>query len=130
MDIKPKVPPYEVERRRINSVAAMQARWQEDYQEKCDRIYWEEGPCCAGCDHWHSDKGLTGQCDANGLIPGADVMRSMGATFSSYTPPPGFPYTNSDFHCGKFKDEFEWDTLSKDYLTRIGYKPKQKAPAD
>jgi hypothetical protein len=114
----------EIERRRQLSIKAIKVRereaWLARYQAKCDREYWTRGQCCAGCDHWASDGGMTGTCDANGMVSGADVMRSIGAMWSTYTPPPGFPYTASDFHCGKFKDDFDWSTLDASYLQQIG----------
>lgn len=114
----------EIERRRIASVAGLKARDRSEfdrrYQEACDAEYWGHGQCCAGCDHWRSDMGLSGQCAAAGIVSGEDVMRSIGAFWSSYTPPPGLPYTRHDFHCGKFSDTFDWSTLDTDYLTRIG----------
>jgi len=53
-------------------------------------------------------------------VSGEDVLRSMGITFSSYTPPPGFPFSSATFHCGKFRDGFDWSVLDTEYLTRIG----------
>lgn len=40
--------------------------------------------------------------------------------FCSYTPPPGLPFSRADFHCGKFKDDFRWESLDREYLRRIG----------
>ena len=58
----------EIERRRIASVAGLKARDRSEfdrrYQEACDAEYWGHGQCCAGCDHWRSDMGLSGQCAA------------------------------------------------------------------
>ena len=116
--------PDEIERRRLTSVAAMEARdraeWEEQYQETCDRLYWSRGQCCAGCDHWESGGALLGRCSAAGIMSGADVLRSMGVTFSSYMPEPGFPYTRAEHACGLFRDDFDWSTLDVDYLRRIG----------
>ena len=114
----------EIIRRQQLSAEAWRLRrreeWQAQYQEACDKRYWSRGPCCAGCDHWASESSLTGTCNANGMVSGLDVIRSMGLTFCSYIPPPGFPYTEADFHCGKFRDDFDWSTLDADYLERIG----------
>jgi len=92
------------------------------YQEECDKTYWENGPCCAGCDHWESDMGDTGRCTNAPIMSGSDVLLSMGVTFSSYTPPPGHPHTEARHSCGAFKDEFDWGRLPKEYLKRIGAK--------
>jgi len=114
----------EIERRRAESVAALERLGHEDfekwYQEVCDTDYWKFGQCCAGCDHWMSDGGRTGRCKAAGIVSGEDVMRSMGITWSTYPYSPGFPYTEIDHHCGLFKDEFDWSDLDRDYLQRIG----------
>jgi hypothetical protein len=63
---------------------------------------------------------MSGACAAAGVVSGADVLRSMGITFSSYNPGPGLPFTRMDFHCGKFEDTFDWSTLDQDYLRHIG----------
>ena len=116
--------PDELERRRLLSVAAMEAlnrekfaRW---YQKQCDRDYWRYGPRCSGCDHWQSDMGNIGFCTAAGIVSGEQVLRSAGIMFCSYTPPPGFPITRADFHCGLFRDDFDWSSLGPEYLERIG----------
>ena len=118
------IPPDEIIRRRATSIKAMKVREREEferrYQEECDRRYWMRGQCCAGCDHWHSSGGYTGQCDANGLVSGEDVMRSIGAISASFTPEPGFPFTMAEFYCGKFRDDFDWSMLDRKYLARIG----------
>jgi hypothetical protein len=129
----------EIERRRLASVSALEALGREEfgrwYQEQCDRLYWTRGQCCAGCDHWRSDMGNTGRCAAAGIVSGADVLRSTGVTWSSYIPPPGLPYSQAIFHCGKFRDEFDWSSLDREYLSWIGalrhgqLKPKPQTPA-
>jgi len=45
----------------------------------------------------------------------------MGISWSSYTPPPDYPYTARDDVCGGFRDTFEWETLGEDYLREIGH---------
>lgn len=119
-----KFTPEEIERRRLESVEAMKERdraeWYAWYQEQCDRMYWARGKCCAGCDHWSSDGGMTGNCLAAGIVSGSDVIRSLGFTFCSYTPPPGHPFSRAESYCGKFEDKFDWSTLDADYLARIG----------
>lgn len=134
------LPPGEIIRRRRASVSALRDRDREEfarrYQEACDQEYWCHGQCCAGCDHWRSDAGWSGQCAAAGIMSGEDVMRSIGALWSSYTPSPGLPFTTGDFHCGKFRDDFDWSTLDSRYLCRIGamengaLRPKPTHPRD
>jgi hypothetical protein len=114
----------EIERRRLSSVAAVKRRdaeaWKAHYQKLCDMAYWRFGQCCAGCDYWLSDTGFSGQCSAAGIVSGKDVLASMGITFSTYTPPPGFPFSEAGFHCGKFQDDFDWSELPPSYLEAIG----------
>lgn len=114
----------ELERRRKVSNAAMAHRdeqeWSAQYQEMCDKAYWKNGQCCAGCDHWQSDAGFIGFCSAAGIVSGEDVMRSMGISFSTYRFKPGFPSCRASDHCGKFEDSFDWSTLEADYLRTIG----------
>lgn len=116
--------PEEIERRRALSIEAMKHRDAEAFaswhQEECDRTYWAKGQCCAGCDHWQSDAGWSGKCTAAGIVSGAGVLRSLGIVSCSYVPPPGFPYTEAEFHCGKFSDAFDWSTLPAEYLEKIG----------
>jgi hypothetical protein len=130
----------EIARRRVASVAVLKARdreeWAAEYQKTCDRMYWQQGYCCAGCDHWQSDSGLTGRCTAAPIMSGADVLRSFGVTFCTYTPPPGHPFTEADHKCGAFSDAFDWSTLPDDYLATIGamkrgvMHPKPFSPRD
>lgn len=114
----------EIERRRQSSIHAVQninrEKFVKEYQERCDRLYWMHGKCCAGCDHWISDCSDTGQCEAAGIVSGEQVLKSIGITFSTWIPEPGFPYTRNDFVCGLFKDEFDWETLPVEYLKKIG----------
>lgn len=77
-------------------------------------------PVLRCCDHWGSSGALTGRCSAAGIMSGADVLQSMGVTFSSYMPEPGFPYTRAEHACGLFRDDFDWSTLDVGYLRRIG----------
>ena len=118
------LPAEEIERRRLASVEEMKklsgdefGRW---YQEKCDRFYWSNGRCCAGCDYWSSEGGWTGECLAAPPVSGAQVLKSMGIEWCTYTPPPGQPYTSHDHVCGAFKDDFDWTTLDEEYRRRIG----------
>lgn len=121
------LPISEIERRRRESIEALRAKerkqFDEWYQEHCDRLYWSNGPCCAGCDHWESDMAETGRCAAGPILSGDDVNRSLGIISSTYVPEPGHPFTAALHRCGMFSDEFDWSTLSDSYLSKIGYKP-------
>ena len=120
----------EIERRRQISISAMKTiekrEWSEKYQAICDKFYWENGPCCAGCDHWESDAGMIGICTSAPIVSGEQVLKSIGITSCTYTPRPGHPYTEASFKCGSFKDEFEWSTLPAEYLNEIGASKQQR----
>ena len=114
----------EIERRRQESIAALNCRDRMDfdkwYQKLCDETYWKFGRCCAGCDFWASDMGGVGKCTAGPMVSGQDVIKSMGMTFCSLDPGPGFISTKMEQHCGKFQDEFDWSALDAKYLEDIG----------
>lgn len=124
-----KLPPDEIERRRILSVAVWKVRkdaaWQKRYQEMCDKFYWKHGRCCAGCDHWASDAGHIGECLSAPPVSGEQVLRSLGIDWCTLLPPPGQPHTKRDHVCGAFKDDFDWPSLGAEYLARIGATPTQ-----
>ena len=119
-----KFSPEEIERRRHASVDALKAKRREEfaqwYQEKCDRDYWTGGQCCAGCDFWNSEKGYSGECRAAGIVSGREVLASVGIVSWSGPLKPGHPMTHGDHWCGQFRDEFDWSTLDRDYLSRVG----------
>lgn len=119
------LPVEEIERRRLASVEAKRSldreAFERRHQESMDRFYWENGKCCAGCDHWHCEQGHTGQCTAAPPVSGEQVIKSLGLRGCSYVPPPDHPYTKMDFVCGAFKDGFDWSTLEEEYLMRIGF---------
>lgn len=130
----------EIERRRKESVATLRQMEREQfdrwYQEECDRAYWSQGQCCAGCDFWNSEKGWSGECRAAGLVPGEQVLASIGIVSWSGPLVPGYPLTTGDHWCGKFKDGFDWADLENEYLEKIGAmksgamlpKPVKRAP--
>lgn len=114
----------EVERRRLASIEAMKERRRTEferwYQKRCDAFFWKKGRCCAGCDHWSSDAADIGECMSAPPVSGAEVLRSLGISWSSYTTTPGQPFTSRDHVCGAFQDTFDWTTLEADYLASIG----------
>lgn len=124
MSLFTSLPASEIERRRLASTKAMEEQKRADfaqwYQERCDRFYWKHGRCCAGCDHWASEAGDIGECTSAPPVSGADVLRSLGIDWCTYTPPPGQPFTSHDHVCGAFKDDFDWSSLPPEYLNEIG----------
>lgn len=118
------LPPCEVEKRRLHSIGALKElealKFSEWYQKRCDSDYWKYGQRCSGCDFWASSEGYTGECQHAGIVSGQDVLRSMGITFSTLLPPPGYPYREASHWCANFKDDFDWSTLPSEYLHEIG----------
>jgi len=117
------LPPDEIERRRLLSIGVREEQerdaWQRGYQKRCDTFFWQNGPCCAGCDHWASEAGDIGECTAAPPVSGVQVIKSLGIDWSSHTPPPGHPFTRRDHRCGAFRDTFDWSTLDGEYLASI-----------
>lgn len=127
------LPPEEIERRRLLSIGALKDRdrdaWQRWYQKRCDTFFWKNGPCCAGCDHWASEAGDTGECTSAPPVSGTQVLKSLGIEWSSHIPPPGQPFTSRDHKCGAFQDTFDWSTLDSDYLQAIGCRTEALPPS-
>lgn len=115
----------ELERRRNLSILAMDQIRKDAFermqQERLDTLYWANGPCCAGCDHWAYAGGKIGQCLKSPILSGNDVLRSMGWVGSTLQIAPDHPYTDQDHLCGLFEDKFDWTTLDETYLKRIGW---------
>ncbi len=88
-----------------------------------DKFYTEHGPCCAGCDWWHHINSVIGECRRAAPVP-AEQRYSMARlnwnTFPNQQADAGHILTNREHHCGDFKDDFDWSSLSPSYLRRIG----------
>lgn len=98
-------------------------------QESIDRFYWHHGPCCAGCDWWHAVLGgAVGQCRKAAPVSGAEIESLLGITYCSLKSEAGHPLTLRDYHCGNFKDEFDWSSLPIGYIARIRRDQWQKSP--
>jgi len=91
-----------------------------DRQEFLDRFYFQNGPCCAGCDWWRSMSSLTGECTKAAIVPGKERMDALGISWTSQRVTSGHPITDRSYKCGQFKDEFDWTTLPLPYRKRIG----------
>ncbi len=91
-----------------------------DRQEFMDSFYFKHGPCCAGCDWWRSQNSVYGECRKARIVPGLERGDMLGITNCSMRIPAGHPLTKRDYHCGQFKDTFEWASLPVAYRKRIG----------
>jgi len=88
-------------------------------QELADRFYAKHGPCCAGCDWWHRVNTLVGQCHKSAPVSGAERYAMLGMRVNRPLEA-GHVLTTREHHCGDFKDEFDWQSLSPFYLRKIG----------
>jgi hypothetical protein len=92
-------------------------------QEILDRIYVQNGPCCAGCDWWHHVNSLIGECHKSAPVSAEErysIVQMDWHTWRFRDADAGHILTNREHHCGDFKDEFDWTTLPPRYLRRIG----------
>lgn len=87
-------------------------------QEILDTFYFSKGPCCAGCDWWRHWNALTGECVRHAPRPAPEVHSCL--YFEGSNSAGGHPVTSRDYHCGDFKDEFDWSTLPLPYRKRVG----------
>ncbi|EHP91893.1 hypothetical protein [Methylorubrum extorquens] len=92
----------------------------EERQELLDAFYHQHGPCCAGCDWWHSLNSRAGECRRTAMIPGADRPAPLGIVGASLALGAGHAMTPREHVCGEFKDGFDWRGLPPAYLRRIG----------
>lgn len=94
--------------------------------ENADRYYMAHGACCAGCDWWSQLNSVAGECRRTAPVPGEQRTAMLGMRNVSLPLVAGHVMTLREHHCGDFKDEFDWRTLSTAYLRRIGWPPAQR----
>lgn len=87
-------------------------------QEFLDQFYHATGPCCAGCDWWRHFNALVGECVRH--APRPEIAVPFHLNFQSMISEQGHPVTRREYHCGDFKDEFDWSTLPLPYRKRVG----------
>lgn len=93
------------------------------FQETADKFYVTHGPCCAGCDWWHSASSVIGECHRSAPVSAEQrhrMVAPMWNTINFGKSEPGHLLTRREHRCGDFKDEFDWSTLPAYYLRRIG----------
>ena len=103
----------------MSELAALRAKAAR-VQEFADRYYTENGPCCAGCDWWHHGSSIIGECRRSAPVAGEQRYAMLGIHGASLPLEAGHAITRRERHCGDFKDEFDWSSLSPLYLRRIG----------
>jgi len=91
-------------------------------QEYIDKFYWQNGPCCAGCDYWRHINSLVGDCSNSAPVSGRERTDVLGIEQTTMRLPAGHIMTERDHHCGDFKDDFDWTTLPLPYRMRVGAK--------
>jgi hypothetical protein len=89
-------------------------------QELMDAFYFKNGPCCAGCDWWQSGSPVSGECRRSAPVSARERVELLGMTNLSLKIGAGHVLTPRDHHCGDFKDEFDWSTLTPWYRRRVG----------
>ena len=89
-------------------------------QEFHDKFYFQNGPCCSGCDWWQAISSGAGECTKSAPVPGEQRMAMLGVSNCSLRIGAGHPITRNNHHCGDFKDEFDWFTLPLGYRARVG----------
>lgn len=89
-------------------------------QEIHDRRYFQNGPCCSGCDWWRSLNSWVGECTKSAPVPASKRWGMVGISGVSEGEP-GHIVTDGAHHCGDFKDEFDWSSLPPAYLRRVGF---------
>jgi hypothetical protein len=89
-------------------------------QEHVDTFYFRNGYCCAGCDHWRWISSLVGECLQSRIVPGHERLSMLGISRSSAPTDCGHAITRRDYHCGLFKDGFDWTSLPLPYRKKIG----------
>lgn len=77
-------------------------------QEYHDEFYRKHGRCCAGCDHWAWFNGVAGECMISKAVPGTQRLGVFGISNVSAPMPAGHIVTPRDYHCGRFKDTYDW----------------------
>ncbi len=93
----------------------------DDIQERHDRLYAQNGPCCAGCDWWSAYNSHVGECRASPPVSAEERMEALGIQNCSMPPSAGHVMTRATHHCGGFKDDFDWSSLGSRYLARVGH---------
>lgn len=79
-----------------------------DIQALHDAFYHENGPCCAGCDHWSWLNSRIGECRKAAPVSGADRTAGLWVIGCSLPIGAGHPFTARDHKCGDFLDTYDW----------------------
>lgn len=93
---------------------------QSAWQESADRFYMQNGPCCAGCDHWQSLGPTVGECTRSAPVSSTERLAMIGIERCSLAPSCGHALTKREHVCGEFSDGFDWSSLPLAYRKKIG----------
>lgn len=91
-----------------------------DRQEILDRFYFRHGKCCAGCDWWRHDSGMSGECTKSAPVSAGERYGMLGIESCSMPLSAGHVLTLRDHVCGDFADTFDWSSLPPHYRRIIG----------
>jgi hypothetical protein len=91
-----------------------------DRQEILDTFYFENGPCCAGCDWWRHLNSRVGECTKSAPVGHEERWAMVSIELATLYTGSGHIATDRSHHCGDFKDQFDWSSLPLPYLKRVG----------
>lgn len=84
-------------------------------QEKIDRaracikqFYEDNGPCCAGCDHWDPIGASIGECTRTAPVAGKDRISMLGWDNCTLPVDSGHIVTPREHRCGEFIETETW----------------------
>lgn len=80
----------------------------EARQSSIDAFYRHFGPCCAGCDWWHSINSVAGECRRGPPVAEGDRCALLGIESASIGIGSGHVMTPRHHVCGEFKDTYDW----------------------
>ena len=91
-----------------------------DRQEILDTFYFQNGPCCAGCDWWRYLTSRAGECTKSAPVGASERWDMLSIEACSMQLGIGHVMTPREHFCGDFKDEFDWTSLPIGYRKRVG----------
>ena len=77
-------------------------------QKFVDSFYRQNGPCCAGCDHWQWHNSAVGDCTKSAPVSASERHSMLGMQSCSTELKAGHILTKRDHVCGDFIDTYNW----------------------
>ncbi|WP_252108939.1 MULTISPECIES: hypothetical protein [unclassified Halomonas] len=80
-----------------------------DAARQCIKAFYDEnGPCCAGCDHWDPIGASVGECTRTAPVAGADRISVLGWDNVTMRIDSGQIVTPREHWCGEFIETETW----------------------